>query len=242
MQLILRLIGLWGLADSCLLLITPRGWSRWWGHWSQVIGERARLARILALLEFGLSALLVAGWWRQGRRRGTAEHQLSTSSAREGRGFIRAPLNPLLLVAFRLPISLYRLHLGWLLGHRFLLLTHRGRKSGRIRKTVLEVVSYDPRTRESVVVSGWGERADWYRNIQASPALEVQTGRDRYVPTQRILSADEAYAVMVDYEQRLPALARPVVRRLGFTVSGSEEERRAHAAKLLMIGFRPRSD
>jgi hypothetical protein len=43
-------------------------------------------------------------------------------------------------VAFRLPIHLYRLDLGWLLGHRVLLLSHRGRKSGLIRATPLEVV------------------------------------------------------------------------------------------------------
>jgi hypothetical protein len=47
-------------------------------------------------------------------------------------GWVRALL--------RLPILLYRLHLGWLLGHRFLLLTHVGRKSGLQRRTVLEVV------------------------------------------------------------------------------------------------------
>jgi F420H(2)-dependent quinone reductase len=56
---------------------------------------------------------------------------------------------------------------------------------------VLEVIRYDPATRESVVPSGWGERSDWYRNIKASPALEVQTGGERYVPVQRFLAPDE---------------------------------------------------
>ncbi len=52
-----------------------------------------------------------------------------------------------LRLAFRLPIYLYRLNLGWLLGHRGLLLIHRGRKSGLLRETVLEVVRYDPATK-----------------------------------------------------------------------------------------------
>jgi hypothetical protein len=43
---------------------------------------------------------------------------------------------------FFAPVSLYRLHLGWLLGHRFLLLTHTGRRSGLRRQTVLEVMEY----------------------------------------------------------------------------------------------------
>jgi hypothetical protein len=46
----------------------------------------------------------------------------------------------LLRLGFKLPITLYRAHLGWLLGHRFLLLTHRWRTSGKIYQTVLEVV------------------------------------------------------------------------------------------------------
>ncbi|HEU5434459.1 MAG TPA: hypothetical protein VFU81_22495, partial [Thermomicrobiales bacterium] len=49
----------------------------------------------------------------------------------------------------RAPIWLYRLHLGRLLGHHALVLTHRGRKSGKARQAILEVVRYDPATRES---------------------------------------------------------------------------------------------
>jgi deazaflavin-dependent oxidoreductase (nitroreductase family) len=85
-----------------------------------------------------------------------------------------------LRLGFKLPIALYRARLGRLLGHRFLPLTHRGRKSGKIYQTVLEVVHYDPATRESAALSAWGERADWYQNIVARPAIEVQTGGDRY--------------------------------------------------------------
>ena len=47
----------------------------------------------------------------------------------------------------------YRLGLGWLLGHRVVQSTHRGRKSGLLRRTILEVLSYDPQTREVLVVS-----------------------------------------------------------------------------------------
>jgi hypothetical protein len=66
-------------------------------------------------------------------------------------------------LALWLPAYLYSANLGWLLGHRFLLLTHRGRRSRRARRTVLEVLHYDPVTRESLVVSAWGEDSDRYR-------------------------------------------------------------------------------
>jgi hypothetical protein len=47
-----------------------------------------------------------------------------------------------LALALRLPSYIYRLRLGGLLGHRFLLLTHRRRKSGLTRRTPLEVLHY----------------------------------------------------------------------------------------------------
>jgi deazaflavin-dependent oxidoreductase (nitroreductase family) len=105
--------------------------------------------------------------------------------------WLRPKPNRVLRLAFRLPIYLYRLNLGWLLGHRFLLLVHRGRSSGLLRETVLEVLLHDPATRESVVLSAWGEKADWCRNIELTPALEVQTGGQRYVPEQRFLAPEE---------------------------------------------------
>ena len=74
-----------------------------------------------------------------------------------------------LALGLRLPSYLYRFRLGRLLGHRFLLLTHRGRKSGLTGRTPLEVLHFDPRSRESVVLSARGKKADWYRNIEASP-------------------------------------------------------------------------
>jgi deazaflavin-dependent oxidoreductase (nitroreductase family) len=152
--------------------------------------------------------------------------------------FVASP-SPLLRLLFAAPAWLYRLGLGRLLGHRVLLLTHRGRKSGRLYRTVLEVARYDPWTGESVVGSGWGSRADWYRNIRANPPLEVQTGRERYQPTFRELPPEETFAVVNDYVRRLPPPLRPLAYRLGLDVAGSEEERHAHAGRLLMIAFRP---
>lgn len=58
----------------------------------------------------------------------------------------------------RLPIYLYHAGLSSLLDHRFMLLTHRGRKSGRVYETVLEVILYHPQTQTSFVASGWGIR------------------------------------------------------------------------------------
>jgi hypothetical protein len=95
----------------------------------------------------------------------------SGSGSRDSGGHPRSRPAGILLLVFRLPVYLYRINLGWLLGRRFLLLTHRGRSSGRVYRTVLEVVRHAPSNRETIVVSGWGERSDWYRNLRASPPL-----------------------------------------------------------------------
>ncbi|HEX6819134.1 MAG TPA: nitroreductase family deazaflavin-dependent oxidoreductase [Ktedonobacterales bacterium] len=153
-----------------------------------------------------------------------------------------APARPrgLLKWAFNVPRLLYRVHLGWLLGHRFLLLTHRGRKTGVLHQTILEVVRYDPRTRESTVLSAYGDRSDWYRNIQAHLALELRTGRDRYTPAQRTLTPDETYTVLADYRRRYGPLLGLVLRYMGYAYTGKEEELRAIAAQTHAVGFRPR--
>ena len=166
----------------------------------------------------------------------TARRSLPDTSLRaKPVGFLRR--------VFRFPILLYRWHLGWLFGHRFLLLTHRGRKTGLVRRTVLEVVQYDPATRESVVISGWGGAADWYRNIQAQPASEVRTGRRRYSPQQRLLSPDEVATVAATFERRHPIEARLAPRVLAWLGWSHGDERpswRALATEIPMVAFRPR--
>jgi deazaflavin-dependent oxidoreductase (nitroreductase family) len=149
-----------------------------------------------------------------------------------------SPPRGVLRVALAAPRWLYRLHLGWVLGHRFLLLTHRGRRSGRLYTTVVEVARYDPTTRESVVVSGWGDRANWYRNLQVAPALEIETGGQRYVPIQRFLTSEEVYRELRDYLRR-NRWAVGIVRRLfGLRFDGSDADR-ARVALLRGVAFRP---
>ncbi|MFP5332177.1 MAG: nitroreductase family deazaflavin-dependent oxidoreductase, partial [Acidimicrobiia bacterium] len=113
----------------------------------------------------------------------------------------------LLRLGFRLPNFVYRIGLGWMLGRRFLAVTHRGRRSGRTRTTVLEVIHVDETTDESIVVSAYGSGADWYRNIIANPAIEVRTGRLRYRPALRTLAPEEAAGVVAAFVTRHPVEA-----------------------------------
>src|SRR5581483_6476732 len=100
------------------------------------------------------SARLV-GWSRSASDKGDIMMRQGTMSQPAPRGVARR--------LARLPIWLYRLGLGRLLGERFLMLTHIGRTSGRLRQTVVEVVRHDRLSDTYIIASGWGERADWYR-------------------------------------------------------------------------------
>lgn len=154
-----------------------------------------------------------------------------------------APPRGALREVLGLPVILYRLHLGWVLGHRFLLLVHRGRKTGIVRRVVLEVIGRDEARRESLVVAGWGTKTQWLGNVEAGGAIEVLTGRERFRPEWRVLGQDEAVAALAAYERRNRWM-RPVVHRalgylLGWRYDGTDGARRRAMAQLRVVAFRP---
>jgi deazaflavin-dependent oxidoreductase (nitroreductase family) len=114
----------------------------------------------------------------------------------------------------------YRLGLGWLLGHRVVLLEHRGRTTGRPVRTVLHVVRWDPAARHVLVAVAPGPGADWYRNVLAHPPVRVTIGRERNVPGCAVpLPDDEARSELERARARRPGFAvrmvRPLWARLG---------------------------
>ena len=143
----------------------------------------------------------------------------------------------------RTPTRLYDWHLGFLLGRRFLRLSHVGRRTGQVHETMLEVVGRRPADGEFVVLAGLGRSAQWFRNISTHEAVEVAVGRDRFQPVHRVLGDDEAVEVLADYE-RSNRLIAPVVRRVlswlvGWTYDSSEQSRRRLVGELPLVAFRP---
>lgn len=157
--------------------------------------------------------------------------------AQAGRKNEKAPA--LLIPMFKLPLLLYRLHLGWMLGKRFMQVTHVGRRSGRIYRTVLAVLKFDEKTNEIYAVSAW-KGSDWYYNIQASPALQVETGFVHYVPAQRTLSAEEITATFIDYRNQHPIFIRMVCRIPGWKWNSTCEEFLTLARTLHGVAFMPK--
>jgi hypothetical protein len=131
------------------------------------------------------------------------------------------PPRGLARLAFRLPIALYRLGLGSLLGTRFLLLIHTGRKTGRERKTVLEVVRYDAEKPLFIVAAGF------------------QCGRRRWEMAAEFLSPERAGEELVDYGRRHPAALRELAGVMGYRVGKDEADIRAFGRLLSMVELRP---
>jgi deazaflavin-dependent oxidoreductase (nitroreductase family) len=122
---------------------------------------------------------------------------------------------------FRAPIGLYRLGLGWLLGRRFLLLVHTGRKSGLRRGTVLEVVGDEGPA--PIVVSGFGPGSDWFRNLIANPVVEVTWARERFAARASVLPPPEAVEVFRRYRIAHSLAARALGRALGVSILDDPE-------------------
>jgi deazaflavin-dependent oxidoreductase (nitroreductase family) len=142
-------------------------------------------------------------------------------------------------LVFRFPIWLYRAHLGWLLGYRFVLLTHTGRKSGLPRQTVLEVVRYDKLAAACIVASGWGMKSDWFLNLTANPKIVFQVRNKRTEGIAERLSPEEGAQELLDYARRYPRALRELARFMGYRLDGSEADINALGQMVPMFAFRP---
>jgi deazaflavin-dependent oxidoreductase (nitroreductase family) len=137
----------------------------------------------------------------------------------------------------RAPIMLYRIGLGGLMPMQ-LLLTTVGRKSGRPRQAVVDVLRHDAATDTYYVVSAYGARSDWYRNLQANPAVRVQVRWRKFPARAATLPKEEAEEVLLDHWRRHRLYSRVTLRLVGLKAT-SEEEVRAAAGQLRVVAIQP---
>ena len=139
---------------------------------------------------------------------------------------------------FRAPVWFYRARLGFLFGHRMLYLVTRGRRSGQPRETVVEATRYNRQAGVVIVISGWGERADWYRNLRAGPPIEIRFGGRRYPsPPQRFLDADQIALVLQDYARARPWAWRSFSSSMGLRTNPTRAQLDEAAGRLRAVAF-----
>ena len=94
---------------------------------------------------------------------------------------------------FKSPVIWWRMGLGPLLRRWMLLLTTWGRKSRLPRQTLL---SYTLHAGKAYVISGWGDRPDWYRNLSADPHVTVQFSSSPFAAIARRVVDVEEYTTV----------------------------------------------
>ena len=138
----------------------------------------------------------------------------------------------------RLPIGLYRAGLGGLLGQHFLMLTHQGRRSGKLRQVVLEVVRHDKGTGTVIVVSGFGAQSDWFRNICRQPEVKANIGGRHFAAIAEQLAPEAAAEEFKDYARRHPWALKALARILKYPWDGTETGYEALAQRLPVVSLR----
>lgn len=127
----------------------------------------------------------------------------------------------LLRALFKVPAlvyrALYRIGMARLLRGRMVLLTTRGRRTGRPRTCALNYAVDDGTV---YVMSGFG-RTDWIRNLEADPHVEVALGQDRWAGDARMVVDPEERrramraARIQAVTQGPPDAVKPLVRLIG---------------------------
>jgi deazaflavin-dependent oxidoreductase (nitroreductase family) len=130
------------------------------------------------------------------------------ASQEVGDGASPKPPSGTLRFLFRLPIPLYRAGFGWLLGRRVMLIEHVGRRSGKVRRTMVVVVEHDREDGSYVIASGFGRTAQWYRNLQANPKATIRVGRRRLRVVAEELTPASGGEVMARYARSHPLAVR----------------------------------
>jgi deazaflavin-dependent oxidoreductase (nitroreductase family) len=85
---------------------------------------------------------------------------------------------------------LYAVGLGPVIGRIILLLTTKGRRSGSKRVTPLQ---YERIGNDYYVGAARGMKADWVRNLQCDPHVEVRVGR-RFLCQGRVVNDPSRFA------------------------------------------------
>jgi deazaflavin-dependent oxidoreductase (nitroreductase family) len=94
------------------------------------------------------------------------------------------------------------------------MLTNIGRKSGLKRQVVLEVLYHNKTSGEYYVLSGWGNKSDWFMNIQKNPEVVVNVGGQKFEAIAFQIMSEEAESVISKYAHQHPKAFRILSKRI----------------------------
>ena len=151
--------------------------------------------------------------------------------------------NTLLKFFFKVPLFMHKLGLGgWerLIGAQWMLLITTGRKSGKRRETLVDVMDYDQANDTYYIEAAYGSRADWFKNIKANPVFEAQVGRRKFQASAEELTEGDTGEMLVRFFRRKPAYTRSVMAMVGMKFK-DENELRDLGRNLTLLAVKPLS-
>jgi deazaflavin-dependent oxidoreductase (nitroreductase family) len=119
-----------------------------------------------------------------------------------------------------------------------IVLVHRGRKSGKLYKTPVEILHLDRERDELVVSPMWGRNSDWYRNVLAGGLVEVHVCGDERLVEWRELDDVERRTAINGYREAHPLYSRMILRMLVRVNRFEGDPEEALLRELPMLGLR----
>lgn len=136
---------------------------------------------------------------------------------------------------------LYAIGLGPFIGKIVLLLTTTGRRSGRRRVTPLQ---YEKVGEDYYLGAARGLQADWVRNIQADPQVEIRVGARRVRGSAEIVTDPARFADFLEMRlERHPRLVGFLMEKAhGLPRRPSREQLEGLAKSEVLVVVRPAAD
>jgi deazaflavin-dependent oxidoreductase (nitroreductase family) len=151
---------------------------------------------------------------------------------------------PLHRLLFRIPLWLHRLGVHGLerqlAGVDWIVVTTRGRRSGRPHTVVLDVQAHDPDTGTWYVQPAYHPAADWVRNVAADPRVTIEVRGRRLAARAVDVTGPVGATALLRFVQAHPRYARAVVRLRGVPrLDLPEAELRPLLARVPVLAFVP---
>lgn len=154
------------------------------------------------------------------------------------------PPSGLLKFFFKVPLYVHKMGFGgWekLIGAEWMLIATTGRKTGKRREAMVDVMDYDKSSDTYYIEAAYGARADWYRNIQSNPVFEAQVGRRKFHARATSLSSADTGEMLVQFYRRKPAYTRSVMAMVGMKFK-DEDELRTLGSNLTLLAVQPEKE
>ena len=135
------------------------------------------------------------------------------------------------------PRFLYAIGLGPIYGRLVLLLTTTGRKSGLPRVTPLQ---YEEIEGKIYVGAARGQKADWFRNIQANPEVDVRIKSRHFKGRAEPVTEPTRIADFLEYRlEEHPRMLATIMQIEGLPPNATRQQLEAYATNRAMVIIHP---